>query len=242
MENLSGDIENDAEQELQSASSEELVHLISEEESALDYGKIQTAEQILADTNVLDSFNVDEEAMQFYLDYSVNELWKSAFRDKDNTITAVRREGKNGNKYHDTVVDTFLSDYESTQKIRIPDGYAFPYSPTLMQLYVAYKVKTNPYFGNFSGTGAGKTLSAVLASRVIDSKMTVIVCPNDVLGQWKISILEIFPNSSVITGKDAFFAKSDGSKLQYLVLNYDNPERGTMPPRTSVARDFNESS
>ena len=116
MENLSGDIENDAEQELQSASSEELVHLISEEESALDYGKIQTAEQILADTNVLDSFNVDEEAMQFYLDYSVNELWKSAFRDKDNTITAVRREGKNGNKYHDTVVDTFLSDYESTTK------------------------------------------------------------------------------------------------------------------------------
>ena len=36
-----------------------------------------------------------------------------------------------------------------------------------MQLYVAYKVSMLPYFGNFSGTGAGKTLSAVLASRVI---------------------------------------------------------------------------
>ena len=43
-----------------------------------------------------------------------------------------------------------------------------------MQLYVAYKVSMLPYFGNFSGTGAGKTLSAVLASRVIDSKMTVM--------------------------------------------------------------------
>jgi hypothetical protein len=50
-----------------------------------------------------------------------------------------------------------------------------------MQLYIAYKIKTSPYFGNFSGTGAGKTLSAVLASRVIDSKMTLIVCPNDVV-------------------------------------------------------------
>jgi N12 class adenine-specific DNA methylase len=72
-----------------------------------------------------------------------------------------------------------------------------------MQLYVAYKVKTNLYFGNFSGTGAvaGKTLSAVLASRVIDSRMTFIVCPNDVVSQWARSIIEIFPDSKVITGK-----------------------------------------
>src|SRR5204862_1699565 len=87
------------------------------------------------------------------------------------------------------------------QNIDIPKGYAFPYHPTLMQLYVAYKVKTNQYFGNLSGTGAGKTLSAVLASRVIDSKMTLIVCPNDVVGQWEKSILEIFLDSKIITGK-----------------------------------------
>ena len=77
-----------------------------------------------------------------------------------------------------------MSDYNGTQAIKskLPDGYSFPYGlPTLMQLYVAHKIKTSPYFGNFSGTGAGKTLSAVLASRVIDSKMTVIVCPNDVV-------------------------------------------------------------
>ncbi len=97
----------------------------------------------------------------------------------------------------------------------------FHQNPTLMQLYVAYKVKTLPFFGNFSGTGAGKTLSAVLASRVIDSKMTLIVCPNDVVDQWAKNIVEIFPNSKVITGKEAFYAKYDESKYQYLVLNYD---------------------
>jgi superfamily II DNA or RNA helicase len=70
-----------------------------------------------------------------------------------------------------------------------------------MQLYVAYKVKTNLYFGNFSGTGAGKTLSAVLASRVIDSRMTLIVCPNGEVSQWARSIIEIFPDCKVITGK-----------------------------------------
>jgi superfamily II DNA or RNA helicase len=90
-----------------------------------------------------------------------------------------------------------------------------------MQMYVAYKTKNLDYFGNFSGTGSGKTLSAVLASRVIDSKMTVIVCPNDVVEQWAKSIIEIFPDSKVITGKETFYAKYDENRHQYLVLNYD---------------------
>jgi hypothetical protein len=130
----------DEQQELQSASSEELAQLVNEEENPLDYGKFPTAEQILADTNVLESFNVDEEAMHFYLNYSIDELWKAAFRSNEETIRAVRNDGKNGNKYHDTVISEFLSDYGGTQNISLPDGYSFPSPPTLMQLYVAYKV------------------------------------------------------------------------------------------------------
>jgi superfamily II DNA or RNA helicase len=75
--------------------------------------------------------------------------------------------------------------------------------------------------GNFSGTGAGKTLSSVLASRIIDSKLTLIVCPNDVVAQWAKNIVEIFPNSTVITGKAAFYTKYNDNKFQYVVLNYD---------------------
>ena len=63
-----------------------------------------------------------------------------------------------------------------------------------MQLYTAYKVKVNPQFGNFSETGMEKTLSAILASRVIDSNVTLIVCPNDVVEQWKNVIREAFPD------------------------------------------------
>ena len=133
------------EEEIESASSQELTHL-TENIDPLDYGEIKTAEQILAQTNVLESINIDEEAMQFYVDYSIDELWKSAFGDKENVVLAVKREGKNGNKYHDTVVESFLSDYEGTQNIKIPMGYSFPYHPTLMQLYVAYKVKKDSLF------------------------------------------------------------------------------------------------
>ncbi|MEP6576215.1 MAG: DEAD/DEAH box helicase family protein [Nitrososphaerota archaeon] len=103
----------------------------------------------------------------------------------------------------------------------MPSDYSFPGKPTLMQLYVGYKVNTLPYFGNFSATGAGKTLSAILASRIINSRLTVIVCPNDVVDQWRRSILEVFPNSKVVTGRDAFFATYSEKDYQYLVLNYD---------------------
>ena len=144
--------------------------------------------------------------MRFYLNFSVDELWKLAFKNESETVNKVRLIGKNGNKYHDTVICTFLKDYEESRAIQLPSGYSFPHPPTLMQLYVAYKIKSQPYFGNFSATGAGKTLSAILASRVIESKMTVIVCPNDVVDQWGRSILEIFPNSKVLTGKRSFYA------------------------------------
>ena len=90
-----------------------------------------------------------------------------------------------------------------------------------MQLYVAYRIKTSPFFGNFSGTGAGKTLSAILASRVIDAKMTLIVCPNDVVTHWEKNVFDIFHDSQVVLGKEAFFEKNENHLHKYLVLNYD---------------------
>jgi hypothetical protein len=152
--------EIEPEQEIQTATTQELNQL-TDNRDPIDYGDIQSVEQILANTSVLESINVDEEAIEFYLSYSVNELWRCAFRDEEDTVDKIRIEGKNGNKYHDTVVETFLYDYEGTRSIEVPQGYGFPYSPTLMQSFVAYKVKSLPSFGNFSGTGAGKTLSAV---------------------------------------------------------------------------------
>lgn len=133
--------------------------------------------------------------MQFYLTYAIDQLWKCAFEQEKSTVDKIKVEGKNGNEYHDTVVKIFLSEYKGTKSFKLPQSYAFPYPPTLMQSYVAYKVKNSLSYRNFSGTGTGKTLSAVLASRIIDSKLTLIVCPNDVVEQWTKSIREIFPDS-----------------------------------------------
>ena len=176
--------------------------------------------------------------MKFSLVRRIVDLWKRAFRDdvEQKTFSQIKREGRNGNKFHDEVVDTFLSEYEgviTTIKMQMPNDYAFPKGePTLMQLYTAYKIKTSPHFGNFSGTGAGKTLSAVLASRVIGSKITMIVCPNDVVEQWKRGIIDAFPDSNVITGKEAFYFNAQYNNQQqrnYLVLNYDKFSQDDSP-------------
>jgi len=213
------------EQEIKESSLTELEPL--PEDDVVDEQVITPVEQILRNTDFLESIPIDQEAMQFYVGYEVQELWKAAFKNEWTTLDSLKRLASSGNKFRDLVVNTFLEEYEQTKLLKIPENYSFKDSngnlvkPFLMQLYIANKIKHEPNFGNFSGTGAGKTLSAMLASRVMDSKMTLIVCPNDVVHHWEKNAVEIFSDSSVITGNDLFSAHYDPSKYQYLVMNYD---------------------
>ena len=152
--------------------------------------------------------------------------------DSKNVSEFLKTLVKNENKYRDRVIDTFLEDYNGTRYIldNLPRNYSYEYKPKLMQAYVAHKILRKKYFMNLSGVGAGKTLSAILASRVINSKMTVIVCPNDIVGQWETTIMKVFPDSVVYSsmdpieggiGKQAFHIKRKESKHQYIVINYD---------------------
>ena len=211
---------HDTEFEIETVSSDELIELLDDTDP-LDYTDVVSVEDILRHTDSLESINVDEEAMKFYINYSINQIWKNVFRNEDETIDKIKNSGLNGNKYHDEVIRTFLEDYENSKNMKIPSEYSFPEPPLLMQKYVAYKILTQPYFGNFSGTGAGKTLSGILASEIIDSKLTLIVCPNDVISHWEIQIGEIFPDSEIISGKDAFFAKRKPDRHTYAIINYD---------------------
>ncbi len=212
------------------------LHELADKSKLFDFDKWVEPEKILKDSEVLESISEDKEAMQFYIAYKVNQLWKNAFIDPEKTVRALEEGGKTGNKFRDTVIEKFLKDYHATKNIKIPKEYSFRdpktnkiIPPFLMQLYCTYKINQAFNFGNFSGTGAGKTLSAILASRVMDSKLTLIVCPNDVVFHWAKNIIEIFPNSKIITGKQVFDATYDEKEYQYLVLNYDKLNQENSP-------------
>ena len=111
-------------EEIQPASPEELSQIVGDVDP-LEYGRFKNVEHILKQTDVLESINVDEEAIQFYLNYSIGELWKLAFKNEQDTIQKIRTSSKKGNKYSDTVVEKFLTDYDGSRKTRDTAGLFF---------------------------------------------------------------------------------------------------------------------
>ena len=67
---------------------------------------------------------------------------------------------------------------------------------------------------------AGKTLAAILASRIIEAKLTVIVTVNSTLEGWQAEIKNAFPDSQVFLKKIPENLGSLSSSA-YLVLNYE---------------------
>ena len=225
--------EENGEQDIATAESlMDIPQSVAEQEPQLP----RTVKQIFENSFELDSITDDELAMKFYMQFQITDYWKRAFYKEDETIKEIKKIRNSGNEFSDTAVETFLKEYDQTKNLKIPKGYEFRdpktkklVEPFLMQFYVAQKLKNTQYFGNFSGTGAGKTLSAVLASRTLNSKMTLVICPNDVVNLWNDKIKEIFPDSDVILKKEAFFAKYDEKKFQYLIINYDKLNQESSP-------------
>lgn len=188
----------------------------------------------------LESFVDDPEKIKFFENSQIKKYWKEAFKinDAKPIVDFIKKKGITNNAFTDSISKRFLDEYDGTMEIQklIPSNYSFTdfntkkiSYPRLMQLYFTNKIRENPYYCNLSGTGAGKTLSAVLASRIMDCHVTLVVCPNDVVEQWggdpdkgkNGDIKDIFPDSVVYTKDDVFTAKLDSKKSQYLVLNWE---------------------
>ena len=169
----------------------------------------------------------DSDAVEFLLASAKAKLWKYAYRNEDEVISQL--SDLDGSEYSQQVRQEFLQEYREAKSLRIPDGYAFSINgeiidPNLMQRQVASRVSKLRRYGNWSGTGAGKTLSAILATRVVDASMIVVCCPNSVVGDqshgWAQEIKRVFPDSDVVTKTFEPLWRKD-SKHRYLVLNYE---------------------
>lgn len=89
--------------------------------------------------------------------------------------------------------------------------------PTPMQLYTAVRVRDAKVWGNWSGTGSGKTASAGLAAFAVDSRLTLVIVNNSNVEQWKTELEHCFRDTRVVFDlKDV--RKARGS---FLILNYD---------------------
>lgn len=183
--------------------------------------------------------STDEDAVEFLINSRINQLWNNLLNSGDSDIKSeiaiLDSYSNNTYDYATTFKTRFLEQYTGATNLVTPEGYNFNkgngiIEPNLMQKFVAYMLMSKKRFGNWSGTGAGKTLGAILASRTINANLTVIIALNNTLarydstgkltGGWAHEIKTAFPNSNVII-KDKNFSLST-TQPNYLLLNYES--------------------
>src|ERR1700733_6974240 len=184
-----------------------------------DFPIVETR-NILGSVNQAVVYGCDSETVDFLIKSSVGRIWKHAFEDLQGALLQVNITLPPEEMYMKKVQEQFLEEFNETQELIIPSDYSFPHPPELMQKYTACLIRKRKRFGNWCGTGAGKTLASILASRVIKAQCTIICCPNNVIETWKKEINKSFPNSLIIV-KNWKEALKENVKPVYLILNYE---------------------
>lgn len=157
----------------------------------------------------------------YLLKESVNKIWNCVL-SSESYLETVREMRESSGPWLTYVLDTFMMEYKSVQNEKVGPDYKFEYPPSIMQKLMSYRIATNPYYGNWCGTGAGKTNAFLIASRRIDARVTVCVCPNAVVETIRKSILRVYPESTIIIPKSLDDITSyDRSKYNYVILNYE---------------------
>jgi len=192
-----------------------------------DLPVIQTRDALDALDKVLIA-NADAETVAFLLDSAKAKLWRHAYVEPD--AAKAQATAFQGDTYSSIVRDRFLAEFTEAEALQIPAGYSFRpggadtpiVPPNLMQRRVAVCVRAQRRFGNWSGMGAGKTLSAILSTLVVDAGLTVICCPNAVVDNWAREITGTFPTAEVQTKTwEPTWRDPMGKAPRYLVMNFE---------------------
>ncbi|MFA6066046.1 MAG: zinc-ribbon domain-containing protein [Candidatus Babeliaceae bacterium] len=189
--------------------------------------RIIETKDVLATLNGKIYANLDSEAVDFFIKSANAKIWQHAFIDEAEAIRQLAQHYNSDNLYAQEVTKLFKNSYKVTKNLIIPSGYGFTYAPDLMQRYTAYLVKTRKRIGNWSETGTGKTIAAILASRVIDAKLTVICCPNNVIDTWIKNIKMAYPDSVIFVKDTKIKDSAVNSDNKYLILNYEFFQQAT---------------
>ena len=183
-------------------------------------------EQKTQQFNTLDSFHsldnelystMSEDAFNSLIQYRLRLLWNNILNNK---ISIDDLQIEIGDKYFTLIKDMFFEEYNDVYKYEPPTGYSFKFKPNLMQKLTVNRLLNNKNYGNWSGTGSGKTVSFIISSRELNSKLTLVIALNSTINQTCESIKEVYPDSLTFTEYEDGFV-FDRTKNNYLVLNYE---------------------
>lgn len=169
----------------------------------------------------------DDEAVEFFIKYKLRKVWNEVINEKRNPDDIKKlKGGKNSSRLR----DLFNEEYKTVINYKPPKGYNFNKKgvvlpPNLMQKLTVNRIKEFKRYGNWSGTGAGKTLSFIIAAREVDARLTVVICLNSTVNQLKEEITGVYPDSLVFDYMKAGQV-FDRNKYNFLLLNYEKFQQG----------------
>ncbi|HZL80870.1 MAG TPA: DEAD/DEAH box helicase family protein, partial [Demequina sp.] len=191
-------------------------------------GSEVTPERFLAatDTAVRLSHRDGPDNVRFLIDSRVAHAWRRVFAgDGMGEFVDGLREAEL-NEFTRIVVETFLRQYDAAVEMAMPSGWQFRperdaevVQPNLMQRHLACLVAEQRQVGNWSSTGAGKTVSAVLAARHIEARTVVVICPNGTVEGWARTAQSCFADNQVATR--TLSPTWEGSGPRWVIINFD---------------------
>lgn len=128
------------------------------------------------------TFVSDEDLVESMVSRWVGQIWSAVWDGQD--VEEALKDWPDGNTFQKTIRDRFMNEFESVTKLQTPKDWPYSFEPSMMQKYVAVRMASEKRVGNWSGTGAGKTASAVLANLHLGSPETIVLCPNPVVSNW----------------------------------------------------------
>ena len=154
-------------------------------------------------TAALENIGTDIERIEFLKAKATAKIWKSCFKNQENFIEKFKLNSSVNNIYSEEVRKAFVEEYNGAKNLEIPSSYQFKdlkgikREPKLMQKLFAFRLKRDKRILNLSGTGTGKTLSAILAAQVCGSKRILISCPNGVIDSWIRTFESAYPEAII---------------------------------------------
>lgn len=169
---------------------------------------------LLLDSNYI-TMCKDEEIVKFLLATELQAYWRNYLDGNADVSLLISRTG---GRNFELVKKMFLDEYYEMQNFKMDDDYCFQHEPYPMQKLIPIRLKKEKYYGNWSGTGAGKTLSAIVASRYINAKTTLVICNNSNAEEWADNIPKYYNNCNVFL-KERHIELKDNN---YIIFNYES--------------------
>ncbi|BCL83667.1 hypothetical protein ccbrp13_61320 [Ktedonobacteria bacterium brp13] len=170
------------------------------------------------------SCGLDETAVEYLVANRVSALWEKYIHQGRSTIDELLADV--GGSWFQEIKRRFFAELEGVESLVIPAGWSFTTlngeraHPNVMQRRTAWSVREKRRVGNWSGVGTGKTLAAILASRVIEARLTLVVTNNATVEEWGKQIQNAYPDSIVYLDVYGSIAL-DKNSYNYVVLNYE---------------------